>query len=189
MNRLKASFLAAKHWQIFFLAFGAYFAAGALALDSPSGIPFVAEALMVLFVLSFAGWLLSIGSFLFSIAEPTLRLNIRFFRFATIFAGVYLPPALAFPGSHKPIVEALVFFPLFLFALFCWGYAYYFVSKSLVSVERGRSVTRREYKPTLSMLTAAFIGVWELQPRINRLYAASQNQVRHGSSIGESATD
>lgn len=190
MNRLKAFFLSARHWQIFLLVFGSYFAAGWFAIvDSPSRIPRLAEAAMALFVLSYVGWLLSVGSFLFSIAEPRLRLNIHFFWFATIFAGAYLPSTLAFPESQKPVVDALALCPLFLFALFCWGYAYYFVSKSLATVEKGRAVTRSEYKPTLSMLIVAFIGVWEIQPRINRLYAANQNQVRHSASIGQREAD
>ena len=123
-------------------------------------------------VLFFAGWLWSIGTFLSSIAEPALRLNIHFFRFAIIFAGAYLPLTLRFHLSPKPLIGVLML-PLLLFAFFCWIYTYYFVSKSLVAVEKNRAVTRKDYGLTMFMLWFGFFGVWEIQPRINRLYAAN----------------
>ena len=69
---------------------------------------------------------------------------------------------------------AILVVPIFLFALFCWAYAYYFVSKSLVAVEKGRAVTRKDYEPTILLLLVGFLGVWVIQPRINRLYAATR---------------
>jgi hypothetical protein len=129
---------------------------------------------MSLFILSFAGWLWSIGSFLFSIAEPALRLNIHFFRFAIIFAGAYLPPTLAFPLNVRPIVAVLMLL-LLLFAFFCWAYAYYFVSKSLEAAEKGRAVIGGDYRSTMFLLLIGFLGVWQIQPRINRLYAVNHD--------------
>ena len=172
MKKLTSFFLRAKHWQVFLLVWGAYFIAGVGIVENSPRIPPFSAAAMLLFVLSFAGWLWSTGSFLFSIAEPTRRLNLRFFRFAIIFASVYLPPTLAFHLSRKLLVDVLLF-PLFLFALFCWAYAYYFVSKSLVAVEKGRDVSRKDYESTMFLLLVGFLGVWEIQPRINRLYAVN----------------
>jgi len=169
LQRLTSYFLRAKHWQIFILLWGVYSIAGVGFVENSPRIPLFSEAAILFFELSLAGWLWSVGSFLFSIDDPAYRLNIYFFRFAIIFAGVYLPSFFAFPLSRKPIVDVLAF-PLFLFAVFCWAYAYYFVSRSLVAVEEGRAVTRMDYGPTMGLFWVGFIGVWGIQPRINRLY-------------------
>jgi hypothetical protein len=172
VNALTTFFLRAKHWQVFVLVWGAYVIAGVGIVENPSRIPPSSAAAMLLFVVSFAGWLWSMGSFLSVISEPALRLNIHFFRFAVIFAGVCLPTFFAFPLGRKPMLAILVV-PIFLFALFCWAYAYYFVSKSLVTVEKGRAVTRKDYEPTFLLFLVGFLGVWVIQPRINRLYAST----------------
>lgn len=172
MKRLTSFFLRAKHWQVFVLVWGAYIVAGVGVVGNRLRVPLYSKAAMLIFVLSFAGWLWSIGSFLFSIAKSAPRLNIHFFHVAIIFAAVYLPPTLACHVSPKPKVSLLMF-PLFLFALFCWAYAYYFVSKSLVAVEQRRTVTRKDYQDTMLLLLVGFLGVWLIQPRINRLYAVN----------------
>ena len=172
MKKLASFFCRAKHWQVFVLVWGVYIVGGVGVVNNPQRTPLYSEAAFFLFVLFFAGWLWSIGTFLFSIAEPALRLNLQFFRFAIIFAGVYLPLTLGFHFSPTPLVAVLMAF-LFPFAIFCWGYTYYFVSKSLVAVEIGRAVTRKDYRSTMSLFWIGFIGVWQIQPRINRLYAAN----------------
>ena len=174
LKKLTSFFVRAKHWQVFVLVWGAYFVGAAGIIEHPSGIPPYSAALILVSVFSLAGWLWGMGSFLFSIAPPALRLNIHFFHFAIIFAAVTVPTITALPSGRKPSVLDGVLLLLFLFALFCWAYTYYFVAKSLVGVESARAVTRRDYIGTVSLLWIGFIGVWEIQPRINRLYAANR---------------
>jgi hypothetical protein len=172
-------FLRAKHWQIFVLVWGAYFVAVAAMIASipegpvtkPVRVAFFAEAVISPFLAFFMGWLWSMGSFLSSIAEPSLKLNIHVFRFALIFPTVYLftaPPF--FLSSSSSVVESIEL-PLHLLALCCLLYAFYFVSKSLVTVEKGGAVTSNDYALTLLLLFFSLIGIWLIQPRINRLYA------------------
>jgi hypothetical protein len=117
VKKLTSFFCRARHWQVFVLVWGAYVIGGVGVVNNPQRTPLYSEAAILLFVLLFAGWLWSIGSFPFSIAKPALRLNIRFFRFAIIFAGVYLPPTLGFHFTPTPFV-ALLMLALFLFAIF-----------------------------------------------------------------------
>jgi hypothetical protein len=172
LKQLIGFFCRSKHWQVFLLVWGAYFVAGVGIVNNPQRTPRYSEVAFFLFVLFFAGWLWSIGTFSSSIAEPALRRNNRFFSFAIIFAGLYLPIILGFPLKPKSSVAVLMLF-LFLFAIYCWAYAYYFVAKSLVTAEKRRAVTRKDYQLTMLMLCFAFIGVWEIQPRVNRLYQAN----------------
>jgi hypothetical protein len=172
-------FLRAKHWQIFVLVFGTYFV-GQVAIESsllttrPSenslkdGL--FTEALMAPFVVCFVGWLWSMGSFLTLLVDPTLKLDIRFFRFALIYPTLYLLTALPFFLSRNPVVERIIL-PLHLLAVFCLFYVLNFVSKSLVRAEKGANATFRDYALSQILLWVSPVGVWVIQPRINRFFA------------------
>jgi hypothetical protein len=180
LKGIASFFLRAKHWQIFILVWGTYFVAQmaiVISLSARTGpsenllkVGLFSEAVMLPFVVCFMGWLWSMGSFLFSIAEPTLKLNIYFFRFAIIFPTLYFLTALPFFLSRNPTVEGIIL-PMHMLAIFCPFYALYFVSKSLVVAEKGEAVTRNDYTLTLFLLFFSLIGIWLVQPRINRLYA------------------
>ena len=178
MKGITGFFLRAKHWQIFVLMWGAYFI-GTMALvgsvpegpvENPLKVGLFTEAAMLPFIACSMGWLWSMGFFLFSISEGSLKLNINYFRFAVIFPTLYLLAGLPFFLSRNHIVENFII-PIHLLAMICFFYALYFVSKSLVMAEKGEVVTRNDYTLTLFLLFFSLIGIWLIQPRINRLYA------------------
>jgi hypothetical protein len=183
-------FLRAKHWQIFVLVWGTYFV-GQMAIasslptttgpfENPLKVGLFSEAVMVPFVVCLMGWLWSMGSFLFLIVKPTLKLNIGFFRFALTYSTLYLLTALPFFLSRNPAVEAVIL-PMHLLALFCLIHVLYFVSKSLVIAEQGKTVTFGDYALSLLLLSLSPIGVWLIQPRINRFYA--ERGARHFARV------
>ena len=178
MKEIISFFLRAKHWQVFFLMWGAYFV-GTIVLvgsvpegpvENPLKVGLFAEVVMLPFIVVLMGWLWPMGSFLFSISEPSLKLNIHYFRFAIVFPTLYLLTALPFFLSHNSTVEAIIL-PLHLLALFCLIYVFYFVSKSLILAEKREAVTFNDYALSLFLLFFSLIGIWLIQPRINRLYA------------------
>jgi hypothetical protein len=63
----------------------------------------------------------------------------------------------------------LVIFPLHLLAMFCMFYQLYFVSKNLVLAETGRPASFSDYAGLFLALWFFPIGIWIVQPRINRL--------------------
>ncbi len=181
MNTVARFFLRANHWQIFLLLFLIFLVGDVALLASISTTVQSKEVfgkadilygtIMVLFFLCFAGWFWSMGSFLSSIAHPALRLRIGFFRFALIFPLVYLPVFMAFflsIGTHPALVAVIL--PLHFFAMYCMFYLLYFVSKSLVLAESGKPATFYDYSGPFFLLWFFPIGVWVIQPRINRLY-------------------
>jgi hypothetical protein len=168
-------FLRAKHWQIFLLLFGMFCVVWFVPF--PEARTLSAESLGLFFgavvglaQLLLAVWLWSLGSFLTSILPHTLRLGLGIFRFAVIYTPIYLFAFNVFYGGLRPLLIAFVF-PLHLLAMFCWVYSLYFVSKSLLSAERGEPVTFSIYAGALFLIWCFPIGVWIVQPRINRLYA------------------
>ncbi len=181
MDFISSFFLRAKHWKIFVLLVSTYLLTQiviailfpSVSSSSANRLKFalLAEASIVPFDLLFTGWLWSMGSLLYHLLKPTLRLNLTLFRVATIYTMFYFLIAIPLFMSDNPNI----ILPLHLIAMFFMFYILYFVSKSLVMKNKGRSVTIGEYVLYLFALGFAPFGVWLIQPRINQLYAEKLN--------------
>ena len=182
MKSVTGFFLRAKHWQVFVLLWGTYLA-GEMAIvsalpetsgpiENPLKAGLFAEVVMLPALVCLMAWLWSMGSFLFLIAKPTVRLSIHSFQFAIIFLMLYLLTALPFFLSRNSTVQTILF-PAHLLCMACLIYCFYFVSKSLVIAEKGEPITFNDYALSLLLLFFSLIGIWLIQPRINRLYANS----------------
>jgi glucan phosphoethanolaminetransferase (alkaline phosphatase superfamily) len=183
MNVIASFFLRAKHWQMFLLLFGLMFISQVavvmnptlLAVRSPAdlgkadllpGVP------MAIFMICFLGWFWAMGSLLSSVVPSTLRLRMGFFRLALIYPLVYMPffIFIMFSDGPKPAMVVLIL-PLHLFAMFCLFYDLYYVSKGLALAETGKPVSFYDYAGPFFLLWFFPIGIWVIQPRINRIYA------------------
>jgi hypothetical protein len=145
----------------------------ATSAQSPADVGRISPLIAIitgLFMGSFLGWFWSMGSFLSSIVQPALKLKMGFFRFALVYAAIYLPVFMALFQSLNPTVFAVIM-PFHFFAMYCIFYMLYFVSKSLVLVETGKSASFYDYAGPFFLIWFFPIGVWIIQPRINRLYA------------------
>jgi hypothetical protein len=178
MKSVACFLLRAKHWQIFLLVFGVYCAGQIVAMNSMLaagsttagvGIPF--GILMTLFGLLFLGWFWSMGSFLGSIVRGSLRPKFRFFRFALIYPFFYGIVFFKFVLLLSQPVQIFLIVPFHLLAMFCVFYIMYFDSKSLVLAETDKPASFYDYAKPFFLLCFFPIGVWIIQPRINRLYA------------------
>jgi len=179
MNRMERILVRAKHWQIFLLfvavlAIGEFpvignFAAAVNPQEGYAGVFVVTEVATAVAAWCFLAWLWSVGSFLNSIVPTALRPGNKFFLFAVIYSAVYVPVSMAIFQSINPkLFVATV--PLSLLAVFCMFYNLYFVAKNLVIAETGRSASFSNYAGPFFLLWFFLIGVWFIQPRINRLY-------------------
>jgi hypothetical protein len=179
MDTIASFFLRAKHWQIFGLLFGLYIFGAVVVVALPAaplspgslGAGRLAfGAVVALLMVSLLAWFWSMGSFLSSIVQPGLRLKGGFFRFALIYPFLYIFAFIPFFLSPRPVLFAVIF-PLHLFAMFCMFYSLYFVSKNLALAEAGKPVSFYDYAGAFFLVWFFPIGVWVIQPRINRLYA------------------
>jgi hypothetical protein len=64
----------------------------------------------------------------------------------------------------------VLIFPLHIFAMACMFYSLYFVSKSLTRVETGRPALFPKFAGSLVLLWFFPVGIWVVQPKVNRLY-------------------
>ena len=178
MNAITSFFLRAKHWQLFLLIFGTYCVGEFWAMKSivtaqpavrTGGFGLLFWVFMALFGFSFLSWFWAMGWFLSSIVRSDLKMKLGFFRFALIYPIFYAFFFFKFVLSAHP-VQAFVIAPLHLVAIFCLVYILYFDSKSLALAERNESVSFYDYVGPFFLLWFFPIGIWIIQPKINRLY-------------------
>ncbi len=141
---------------------------------------------MVLNFLCFLAWFGSMGFFFRSLVKPELRMGTQFVRFALVYPLVYVP-IFFFLGIPDIGVPVWVILPLHLACMACLFYLLYFVSKSLVLGESGKLVSFYEYAGPFFLLWFFPIGVWFIQPKVNRLYAEKcSTEVLTATSVAKS---
>jgi hypothetical protein len=180
MSGIADFFLRAKHWQIFLLLF-ALDSVGTVATIvmnlmrvSPVVLAKASLLLAVVSVLSlccYLAWLWFMGSFLASIVPLELGVKTALFRFTLIWMALYailfLPFLKDLYSLPKPVTMAL-----YLFGILCWLNNLHFVSNNLVEAETEKPTgSFLDYAGPFFLLWISLIGVWFVQPRINRLYA------------------
>jgi hypothetical protein len=175
MNWIARFFLRAKSWEIFLLSVGIL-----VLLQIPLFISNQGESVRLDWgpaltsMLSVNVWFWVVGSFLNSIVLPGLRPGLGLFRCALIYPILYLAGLVIF--SPPPLAMlGIVIFPLHLLAVLCMFYLLSFVSKNLALAETGKEVTFYDYAGPFFLLWFFPIGVWIVQPRMNRLYAEGAN--------------
>jgi hypothetical protein len=184
MNWIERLFVRANHWQIFLLfvlafAVGEFPLIGNLTAAVPSregyaGGLVLTEIATAVAAWCFLLWLWSLGSLLTSVVPPALKLKKRFFLFTILCSAIYVPVSI---GLFQSIDGKLflVTIPFHVFAVFCMFCNLYFVAEGLVIAETDERASFLDCLGPFLLLWFAIIGVWFIQPRINRLYTEKRN--------------
>ncbi len=74
-------------------------------------------------------------------------------------------------GQPDPAIFMVfaIIFPVHLFAMFCIFYSIYFVAKTIKTAELQREVTFSDFVAEFFLVWFHFIGIWILQPKINKM--------------------
>jgi hypothetical protein len=123
----------------------------------------------VLFViLAFVAWIFVLGRALNLCIPVRYRLNemfqiVNLFVFTVLFVPImiFLDYKIIFYGFARIIPLLIIFNVMYLF---------YFTSKALVTAEVGRRVLLKDHILELLLLMIGYLGVWIIQPRINKLW-------------------
>jgi len=180
LEGISSFFLRAKHWQIFILVFGVYFVGQMALVGSILALPrsqevfskggLVGGLVMTLSTLGLFVWFWSMGAFFNSIVQQELRIKSGFFRVALIYPPCYFVFFIAtFQSSSLGLLGLIL--PLHVFAMVCMFYLLYFVSKSLVLAETSKPASFYDYAGPFFLLWFFPVGIWIVQPRVNRLYS------------------
>jgi hypothetical protein len=177
MNAIRNFFVRSPHWQVFAVLIGMLCIGQVLVVftypkaegvEIPVTSLIVAELCWICFVL----WFWSLGSFLNGVIQTDLRPKLRFFRFGLVYPLLYMA---VFLITFEKLIPAYMIgiLPFHLLALFCVFFDLNLVSKSLALAEMGRPVSFYDYAGPFFLLWFFPFGIWFVQPRINRIYAAT----------------
>lgn len=179
-------FLKLKHWQLFVITVGIL-----LVLFLYNGISrwideenrFVLDAVVrfvtiIPFLIYFL-WIWSVGTLLNKGIQKKLAIRTVYFSISVavsyfIFFFLLVFNLFDWDGVKEQVEDdiwayILMGVPL-LIAFFAWLFALNFLAKSLVRAERETHVTSSEYYGEYIMALFFPIGIWILQPRINKIY-------------------
>jgi hypothetical protein len=189
MKSITTVFLRLKHWQLFLFlvvvpSVGEVisFILNLMTVHSPQDLGngaivlgvLTLGALTALLVSPFFLWFWALGSFLNSIVPPGLRLGTGFFHFAVTYPSIYIIFAAHFFLGPSPTWPPVIL-PFHFFAMACIFYDLYFVSKNLVLAQTGKNVKFYDYAGPFFLIWFYPVGIWFIQPEINRLFADRRN--------------
>lgn len=181
-------FLRAKHWQLFLLILVAPIIIELIAIPvvittkSPAIIFPFAFLMMVVTLGTQFGWYYSVGTALAGRLPSNAGMNVRRFRNFVFIPVAYLTVLLLGFGIFAMVMmdggrpspmlglSFIVILPMHFFSIFCIFYSMWFVAKSLKMVERYQFVEFGDYAGDFFLIWFFFVGVWFIQPRINRLF-------------------
>ncbi len=181
-------FLKAKAWQVFLLIvavpFGVQFSLMGFLVSSIQTNPELAfkimPIIMLLFMAIFLLWLWSLGVGLNKHIPEEIRPKLTFFKFGIIYSAAYMVLFqvlfIDFSTSGEGGSFMAIILPLHLFAMYCMFYGLYFVSKNLVTYEELQPVKFSSFSEPFFLLWFFPIGIWFIQPRINKVYATKHAQ-------------
>lgn len=185
-------FLKAKHWQLFVLQIGIpmlaqillmmYFLSRTIESNSETmpftALGYVLPIVVSLYVFFFFGWFWSVGLGINERLPDHLKLNTKLFKAFVLVPATYLigfsfiMGSIFVSGPKDPsyFVQFVgLILLLHLFSMFCIFYCMHFVAKTIKTAEEKRNVTFSDFAGEFFLIWFYPIGIWILQPRINKL--------------------
>lgn len=147
------------------------------------GVVFVVLGIVMLLHFS---WQYTLGSNLHKKLPTGVNMNLWLFKTSLIIPFVYIVVLSFFMYDIFTDIQAnvlpnfywfVLIIPMHLFSMFCMFYGLYFNAKSLKAVELQRPVTTNDYLGEFFLFWFFIVGVWILQPRINKLFEGEENEM------------
>jgi hypothetical protein len=179
-----------KHWQLFSLLFAIPFLfqmvmMGIVTSSNDPTVFLFSFPFLITYVLGlYFAWFYVLGVNLHKKLPQTVNLSLgrfKFFLFAPVVYAVFLFVFMFVTFSDMSVdsqIDPLIFLwilPFHFFAVYCIFYCLYFVAKSLKSVELQRPVDFNDYAGEFFLIWFYPIGLWFIQPRINKLFDSNNN--------------
>ena len=147
--------------------------------------------IMVVSIIIFFLWFYTLGVNLHRKLPSSVKMDINLFRVFISYPVVYMLVfcfvmrymvlhVMQTADNHSPIffpASFLFVIPFHLFSIFCVFYCIYFVSKSLKSVALQREALAGDYIVDFILFWFFIVGIWFLQPTINKIFADDSDQL------------
>ena len=183
------TFLKLKHWQLFGLLIGIPLVFQSVTIGSMMSSNGFTDSfllfpiMMILFVTLFFSWFYAIGTNLHKKLPPTVNMKLGRFKLFLFIPVAYMLLISIYmvsiysrdltAGVQPGLGIAALIVPLHLFSMFCIFYCLHFVAKELKAVEWQRPVTFSDFAGEFFLIWFFPLGVWNIQPRINKLFNTS----------------
>lgn len=184
---LENLYLKLKHWQLFLIFFLSMFILQigmipTLILSKEYNFLGIIIGLFTgLGVLLFLGWFYFIIKGLDKkIENQNLRIYKKYFLYLLLFPVLYLTIVLSVlpqgftistEGSTVKTIWQIFIIPAHLFSMFCIFFMLYKAAKTIKTVELQKKVTFSDFAGEFFLLWFSPIGIWILQPKINKFVA------------------
>lgn len=190
-------FLKAKHWQIFILVFGIPFGIQIVFMARFfSNLDFMiqpnlnfifgyARLIMIISVVVMMitySWFWSMAVGLQYKIPKDIKMNVTRFKVFLIIPIVYLVLfslyflSIFTKGVFPNPLLILLILPIHFFVIFCAFYCMHFIAKTIKTVELQREVKFNDFVAEFFLIWFYPIGVWILQPRINKFIELDTSQ-------------
>jgi hypothetical protein len=146
---------------------------------------------MIFCGLVFFGWFWSIAIGLQKNISPDIKMKVKKFKILFFIPlGYFLLLMLYMDGLFSGMPNSgflnsgwivAIILPLHLFSMFCIFYSMYFVAKTIKTVELQRKVGFGDFAGDFFLLWFYFIGIWIIQPKVNRFYGKENTTGGNGS--------
>jgi hypothetical protein len=161
-----------KHWQLFFLAIGLPILADIVGVSNHGQIGTTDMIIGVITVSTVFGWMWTIANELHKLLPVGQKFTIWGFRTAFLLALILL--VFVFWATQNETFMARDYFLILLFVgvpiyLGLMIYVVLFAAKTLKTIELGRLAKIDEYAGEAFLIWMVPLGVWFIQPRLNRL--------------------
>ncbi|MDH7444957.1 hypothetical protein [Aquimarina sp. 2201CG14-23] len=199
-------FLKAKHWQLFIVMLGIpllfqfytmFNMFSEFEIESNSNPENVMNTfrmfpiIMILFTLVFFGWFWSIAIGLQKNIPQEIKMKVKKFKILFFIPLIYIIFFMIYMGNlfsgignnafaNSGRITGIIL-PLHLFSMFCIFYSMYFVAKTIKTAELQRKVGFGDFAGEFFLLWFYFIGIWIIQPKVNKLYQ-KENTITNNSS-------
>jgi hypothetical protein len=178
--------LRAKHWQIFIgtfiIPYTLYFIVLTITKNDPIRMMNYSPFIILIFFLGLFGWFWSIAAGLIDKTPEGVKMKIRKFKIFLVIPMIYIPFAFSLmnllfesagnanePSGVMLGVSFAIIFPLHILSMFGFLYSFYFVAKTFKTVELQREVAFSDFVGEFFLLLLFPIGVWIIQPKINKM--------------------
>jgi hypothetical protein len=168
-----------KHWQLFSLTWGIAIIISIISFASESLIIELYPVMMLILTIGFFGWIWAISVNLHSKLPQDVPLHLKSFKlyfaipiFYSFVIIVWLSYILFMGGPQLDYTMGILIgliLILHLASMVCIVLGIRFAAKTLKSVELGRHARFNDYVGEFFLIWFSIIGIWVLQPRINKL--------------------
>lgn len=127
------------------------------------------------FGILYLGWLYTLGTKLHAKLPNQVKMNLQIFLLFLTIPCVYMLSILIYISASGGMINNTmqvtpIILPIYLISIFCALYNMYFIARALRTVELHRPVTFGEWASDFFLICFFPIGIWMLQPRINRIF-------------------